>query len=382
MKNKEKMNVLFITHYSGLYGANKSMLNLINGLSNKINPIVILLCDGDLVTELIKLEVPYYIIKYKRIAYRLTSIRDFFNLFYSKISYPYFYSGFKKKIKEIDKLFGGISIVHSNSGVFNVGLKVANDLSIKHIWHLREFQNLDYNLKLIILKRNYYNQLKSSDSIVAISKSIAEHFGISDIANVVYNGVQPLERFKKPLENREDYFIFCGLLTKNKGIEDAIDAFYLYTKAIETSTKFLIFGDAYNNEYLVYLTEKIKEYKLSERIILMGYSKEIIHYMSKAMALLMCSKYEAMGRVTVEAMSVGCPVIGFNSTGTADVITDNETGYLYNDIEELKEKMLFIKNNNEQVSRVAFNAYEYAKSNFSEEVYSERIYNIYLDAIK
>lgn len=45
--------------------------------------------------------------------------------------------------------------------------------------------------------------------------------------------------------------------------------------------------------------------------------------------VLMCSQSEAFGRVTVEAMMSGCLVIGANSGGTMELVSDNETGLLY-----------------------------------------------------
>jgi 3'-phosphoadenosine 5'-phosphosulfate sulfotransferase len=43
------MNVLFVTHYSSLYGANRSLLALIDGLDKEfIKPYVVLLLSGEL----------------------------------------------------------------------------------------------------------------------------------------------------------------------------------------------------------------------------------------------------------------------------------------------------------------------------------------------
>ena len=43
----------------------------------------------------------------------------------------------------------------------------------------------------------------------------------------------------------------------------------------------------------------------------------------------MCSQNEAMGRVTVEAMSACRPVIGYDSGGTSELIDPEQTGLLY-----------------------------------------------------
>jgi glycosyltransferase involved in cell wall biosynthesis len=43
----------------------------------------------------------------------------------------------------------------------------------------------------------------------------------------------------------------------------------------------------------------------------------------------MCSKNEALGRVTIEAMSRGTPVIGFDNAGTSEIIKHAYNGFLY-----------------------------------------------------
>ena len=44
---------------------------------------------------------------------------------------------------------------------------------------------------------------------------------------------------------------------------------------------------------------------------------------------LTCSRNEAFGRTTVEALLMGKPVIGTNTGGTVDLISDGVDGLLY-----------------------------------------------------
>ena len=41
-----------------------------------------------------------------------------------------------------------MDIVHSNTGVIHFGAKVAARLSIPHVWHIREYQKLDFAIEL------------------------------------------------------------------------------------------------------------------------------------------------------------------------------------------------------------------------------------------
>lgn len=45
-------------------------------------------------------------------------------------------------------------------------------------------------------------------------------------------------------------------------------------------------------------------------------------------AVLALSRYEAFGYAALEALACGCPVVGFDSTGTAEICVDGETGFL------------------------------------------------------
>ena len=54
------MNILFITHYSSLYGANRSLLLLLEGLKeNNFNPMVFVPDKGPLIDELKKRNISY-----------------------------------------------------------------------------------------------------------------------------------------------------------------------------------------------------------------------------------------------------------------------------------------------------------------------------------
>jgi glycosyltransferase involved in cell wall biosynthesis len=59
-----------------------------------------------------------------------------------------------------------------------------------------------------------------------------------------------------------------------------------------------------------------------------GYLDDPTPYYCHADVALMCSSDEAFGRVTVEAMKLGLPVIGIDSGGTNEIIVDGRTGYL------------------------------------------------------
>ena len=93
-----------------------------------------------------------------------------------------------------------------------------------------------------------------------------------------------------------------------------IDAF-IEKAAVDTSYKLLIAG-AGEVEYETYLKNKVSQRKLDERILFLGYRKDVFKLMSKAKALIVASDFEGFGFITAEAMYAGCYVIGKNTAGT------------------------------------------------------------------
>ena len=112
-----------------------------------------------------------------------------------------------------------------------------------------------------------------------------------------------------------------------------------------------------------------------------GYQNDVYQYFASATAFLMCSQFEGLGRVTVEAMYHGCPVIARNSGGTTDFVIHEKTGYLFDTDEECAR---LIKNLAEgyDVAEVSANAKEMACRNFTKEVYGEKIMTIYKSVIE
>lgn len=63
------------------------------------------------------------------------------------------------KIKNIIKKYK-YELVHTNVGVINVGYKAAMKLGIKHIFHLREYQDLDFGERIYPSHTGFNNMLK------------------------------------------------------------------------------------------------------------------------------------------------------------------------------------------------------------------------------
>ncbi|WP_410220008.1 glycosyltransferase family 4 protein [Pedobacter sp.] len=384
------MKILFITNNSLLYGANKSLLNTILGLRQyDISAYVILKTDGPFVDELKKNNIPYFFIDFKDCVQFLNR-----NTFISHIK-RYKRAIFNRLIPNVNliKEFkpiifqNKIDIICSNSSTFNIGLFVAKKYKKKHIWYLREFGFKDYHLypdfgfsfqKLLI------NQF--SDSAIAISKSIFDHYSYPFFKHkfsVIYNGIFNKELCLNIFENNQSQLntenptvSIVGAINKNKGQSTAILAIKK-VKDLYPQIKLRIIGDGNLSAVL----KLIEDHDLSKNVEIINFTKDIIAIYQSSSCLLMCSANEAFGRVSVEAMLCGCPVIGFNSAGTAEIIKHNFNGLLYNNLEELEKHILFIIENQEARQKIIKNAFKDSLEKYTTEEHAYHFLN-HLKTIK
>ena len=88
-----------------------------------------------------------------------------------------------------------------------------------------------------------------------------------------------------------------------------------------------------------------------------------------------------MGRVTIEAMFYGCPVIGYNRGGTKEIVQDGVDGFLFESVGECASLMEKIVENRD-ISKMVLQAQKKAKELFSEESYRDKILSIYRKVIQ
>lgn len=73
----------------------------------------------------------------------------------------------------------------------------------------------------------------------------------------------------------------------------------------------------------------LNEAGLKDRVTYFGYQLKVAEFLKQADIAFTCSKSEAFGRITVEAMMSGCLAVGANCAGTAELIRNGETGLLF-----------------------------------------------------
>lgn len=292
---------------------------------------------------------------------------------YVKGIYMFFFKNLIiKRLKKIIRN-NDIDIIISNTFALTIGAEIAKSMNIKHIWHVREFMELDhkithYNIKKVNELCNYSNAIFISD---VIKQYYMEHYNFNSY-KVIYDQVKIDKNYnlsKKIPCQKAIKIIMVGMLASGKGQKEAIKAVELiHEKGLNIFFDIYGLGNDYN-ELKSYLNDKKIDY-----IHLKGFARNITDLRQNYDFTLVCSKNEALGRVTIEGMYYGNLVIGSDTGCTKNIIIDKENGFLYKngDSVDLANKIIYAykeSNYNEIIN----NAQEYAINRFSKPIYEDVI---------
>lgn len=225
-----------------------------------------------------------------------------------------------------------IDIIHSNSSVIDFGALLSKNTGIPHVWHLREYGEEDFNLKRVVSDKKYQEEMnKYAVRYIAISKSIKKKFtNIVDERKIyqIYNGVSERFSFQKDFIN-EDIgrikFLISGNYCEEKGQTSVLKAVIeLQQQGINGFELYLAGnGDFAEPKRLVL------ENGLEKVVTFCGPVDDMQQLRRMVDVEIVASKCEAFGRVTIEAMRMSNPVIGTNTGGTPELITDGVNGVLF-----------------------------------------------------
>lgn len=377
-----KIKVLYIVNHTVAYGANVALLNLLDTICELgVEPMVIVGMDGALCEQLKKRSIPSLIIKHNFNIYpRSNSYKSLIAFFPRILEMILINYNAKKKLLSVVKQFKP-HLIHTNIGPTHIGYDVAQKLDIPHVWHIREYQDLDFNMKFFPSKKAFLKKLYSQNNYnIAITQALFNYFKMQKNTQVISDGLDTNLTFK---DKKEKYFLFVGRLTEGKGVHNVIDAFIDISKDSRWADyKLLLAGDGVK-AFTEKLYDRVKNADLLNRICFLGFRKDVYSLMANATALIVASKCEGFGLITIEAILNGCLVIGNNSGGTKEILEKENIGILYSGHEDLVKAMqTVLVNGINSYSQIIKNAQKIVTELYSKELNGKKVYNYYRDILK
>ncbi len=224
-------------------------------------------------------------------------------------------------------------LVLSASTTFGGIARAAADLGIPHVWWLHEFGKADHNLHFDLGEAWTYRLLdRWCTAAIAPSDALARHFAgrirADKIVKVDYF-IPPTPAAEVPdLEPAGRFHLALpGSLNPQKGQADAVAAMGLLVRA-GRAVHLHLFGTG-GRGYTAKLKALAARGGAESRITFHGHVDRLGARLAKADAVLMTSRCEGLGRVTIEAMRAGRAVVGTDAGGTPELIDDGKTGLLY-----------------------------------------------------
>lgn len=178
---------------------------------------------------------------------------------------------------------------------------------------------------LIFLLYRNINFMTGSQS----AKNDVIKFGIpAKNITVVPHGVILENPYQFPIKEKKFTIVYLGILSKDKGIEDALICFSLLKS--DTRYQFWVIGKPESKEYSQKIDKLVFNLGLKTRVKFWGYvdQKKKFELLARAHILINPSVREGWGLVNIEANSMKTPVIAYQSSGLIDSVINGKSGIL------------------------------------------------------
>lgn len=387
------IHVAYLTHYAERYGANRSLLELILELRERglVRPLVVMPREGSFAEVLRRHDIDLLFLPFEP----WLSERYYGGRFYHRWGQHRAHQRAARERERHNRRIAeeaaaqlraaGIDLLHANSAAVGIAHLLRKRIRLPLVWHVREMPERHYKLHFDAGRKGYGRALAQADHLIAISpaveRDIRRYTGPKPPITVVPNGVLHRARYPEVRAqgaarwNSTTPFVFAqiGLIHPGKGLEEAVEAL-AEVRRTRPDVRLLIAGDGKQG----LLERVIERTGQGGAVSLLGFVEDPFTVLRQAHALLMCSRHEAMGRVTVEAMASGLPVIGHASGGTTDLITDGMNGLLYpGGVHELAQRMLQLIDAPELARRLGDTASRIAEERFNIERYADEVLKVY-----
>lgn len=321
-----KPNVLVLAHEPYLNGASHSLLTLLIGLKDELNFLVVVPAQGAMSTALTEKGISWIICKLPRCAIPNTSP---WQLLLKKLS---FIKNKQNHLARLKQSLGNFNphVIYTNTSVQDLGFDLSRKFQCPHVWHIREYGDLDFNYHYLPARKLIQKKMQQSEAVVFTTNDLKSHWDISGPKqSVIYNGVvtHPIElqdvlSWQFPLR-----ISVVGLVMPTKGQLEALTILkVLHDQGHSVQLQF--FGEVNDAGYHEQLLAYIEKHQLQTKVVWKGYVAQDALY-PQTDILLSCARNEGFGRTIIEAMARGIPVIARAKGGPLEIIKSGISGVLF-----------------------------------------------------
>ena len=319
-----RKTILLVNHVGCVSGAEESLLSLAQAIDRSRFKLLAACPDGPLKRRFEQADVEVFRIRFRR----LKRSRNPFRLLRWGLRWRRVVRRLRNAIQQHD-----VDIVHANSTEAHLHAgSAAARFGIPCIWHVRDSVSL-FPLAGALTRRAH--------KVVAISDAVAEHLARERIERHkivrIYNGLD-IEAFRgmakaetsPPWEEGDRPVLMVAQLVPWKRHEDFIRAMARVVHRCPDARGVLVGPDLFGDHpgYFNALKSLARRAGIADRVTFAGQRADVASLIRRSEMLVLPSDGEPFGRVAIEAMALGKPVIGTNAGGLPEVVLDGETGLL------------------------------------------------------
>jgi glycosyltransferase involved in cell wall biosynthesis len=325
--------VLLVHSGASLYGSDRCLLAIACGLdTRRYVPVVALPREGPLLTELARHKVETHVLP-------IAVLRRIYAPSYAcrlAGQMPISVRGLGRFMEA-----RGVSLVHTNaSSVLSSG-PAARLRGLPHICHVREIPRLPRPVRRLCARFVSWE----SDRVIVDSRAVREQFLgdlvpdsktrlIHDAINLEsFRGLPPRAAAKSQIGMPPGGPLIgtVGRVTPWKGHRSFVEAAGLIAGRVPEAN-FVVVGDVdtrLNRRYRRQLEARAQELGLSQRMRFVGFREDVSVYLAAMdVFVLPSSAPEPFGRVVLEAMASGTPVVATAHGGPVEVLEGGRCGLL------------------------------------------------------
>lgn len=262
-----------------------------------------------------------------------------------------------------------ISIVHSND-FYNLVAPIANFLGAQNklITHVRFMPNRFPG----ILKKIWLNlHFKYSEKIICVSNAVKSNLPQNKKISIIYDGLPEKIIKQEPIAHESIIkMLYLAHYIPGKGHDLALKAFELAIKRNPNLRLEFAGGDLglpKNKEYRRMLEKNTRDKELMDVIQFSNEIENTSLKMTGADIFLNFSESESFSMTTLEALSLGIPVIVSDCGGPKELFVNGESGILVRnkDVKSMAEAIILLAASGDLRTKFSKNSIEYVNQKFS-----------------
>ncbi|MFN3966994.1 MAG: glycosyltransferase family 4 protein, partial [Endomicrobiia bacterium] len=267
-------------------------------------------------------------------------------------------------------VFSDVSLINSLFDVIYLMVepyksKIKNKIYIKNfikiaLKKVKKTLTCSYSTKKDLIE----NLSLPEEKIEVVYLSVGEEFKPQD--------TQKILQVKNKYNIDRKYILYVGNFNPHKNVRNLIEAYKILPEKLKQEYILVLVGDNKSMVSQFIMSDKSDNYMVIENVL----DDDLPAFYSGAEIFVFPSLYEGFGLPPLESMACGCPVVSSNTSSMPEVLRDACLYFNPYDVEDIKEKMKTVLENNSLRNELIQKGLERAKV-YSSEKMVENILDIF-----